>query len=81
MNFAMSLAGIKPVPEQFAVKWKVEPRSVDEFALSGAKAAAIEPVITLASGLPNTKHTLEISGGPDQTISAVRIYQPPLGRK
>ena len=81
VSYAMSLAGIKPVPEQFAVKWKVEPRSVDEFALSGGKAAATEPVITLASGLPNTRHTLEISGGPDQPITAVRIYQPPLGRK
>lgn len=81
VNYAMSLAGIKPVPEQFAVKWKVEPRFVDEFTAPNLQDAAIESVITLASGLPNTKHTLEITGGPDQPLTAVRIYQPPLGRK
>ena len=81
VSYAMSLAGIKPVPEQFAVKWKVEPRFVDEFTLPGAKDAKTETTVTLAEGLPNTKHTLEISGGTDHAITAVRIFQPPLGRK
>lgn len=81
VDYAMSLAGIKPMPEQFAVKWKVQPHFVDEFVLPEAKDAKTESTVTLAEGLPNTKHTLEISGGPDQPITAVRIYQPPLGRK
>ncbi len=81
VGYAMSLAGIKPVPEQFAVKWKVEPRFVDALTLSGAKALAGEIIVTLASGLPNTKHTLEIAAGPAHPITAIRIFQPPLGRK
>ena len=81
VGYATALAGIKPVPERFAVKWKVEPRFVDDFTLPGAKDAKTETTITLAEGLPNMKYTLEISGGPDYPITSVRIYQPPLGRK
>ncbi len=77
--YATALAGIKPAPEQFAVKWKVEPRFVDEFASPGAQDTAIENVITLASGLPNTKHTLKITSSPATPNAALRIYQPPLG--
>ena len=76
VTYAMNLAGIKPVPEQFVVKWKVEPRFVDEFTSPGA-----EGTVSLAQGLPNTKHTLEISGSDATPITALRIYQPPLGRK
>jgi len=78
--YAMALAGIKPVPEQFAVKWKVEPRFLDEFVSPGVQDGAIETLVTLAQGLPNTKHTLEITGSPATPIAALRIYQPPLGR-
>ncbi len=81
VDYATSLAGIKPVPEQFTVKWKVEPRFVDELVSPGAKDATTETTVTLAQGLPNTKHTLEISGSPETPIMAVRIYQPPPGRK
>lgn len=81
VSYAMTLAGIKPVLEQFAAKWKVEPHFVDELTLPEAKDAKTETTVRLASGLPNTKHTLEISGSPDQQITALRIYQPPLGRK
>ncbi len=81
VSYVMGLAGIKPVPTQFAVKWKVEPRFVDDFTMPSVKDLKTETTITLAEGLPNTKHTLEISGGPDQPINAVRIFRPPLGRK
>jgi hypothetical protein len=81
VTYAMNLAGIKPVPEQFAVKWNVEARFVDELTLNGAKSPTGESVTTLASGLPNSKHTLEITGVRDQPIIALRVYQPPLGRK
>ena len=76
--YATSLAGIKPVPEQFTVKWKVEPRFVDEFVSSGVKDATTETTVTLAQGLPNTKHTLEISGSDAMPIAAIRVYRPPL---
>ena len=78
VSYALSLAGIKPVPDTFTVKWKVEPRFVDEFVSPGATNPAIETAVTLARGLPNGRHTLEISGGDRAPISALRIYRPPL---
>jgi hypothetical protein len=81
VTYALNLAGIKPVPEKFDVKWKIEPRFVDEFLSPGVKDHAIEAPVTLAQGLPNTKHTLEISGGEAAPIAAVRIYRPPLAPK
>jgi len=81
VTYAMSLAGIKPMPEQFTVKWKVEPRFVDEFVSPGVTNATVETMVTLAQGLPNTQHTLEISGSETTGIQAIRVHQPPLGRK
>lgn len=75
--YAMSLAGIKPVPERFTVKWRVEPRFVDEFVSPGVNDPAVETTVTLAQGLPNTKHVLEITGGPETPIAALRVYHPP----
>jgi hypothetical protein len=75
--YATSLAGIKPVPEKFDVKWRVEPRFVDEFTSPGVKDASIETTVTLAQGLPNTKHTLEVSDGAE-TVAALRVYRPAL---
>ena len=75
-SYSLALAGIKPVPEQFTVKWSVVPWFADEFVSPGVKDPALETAVTLAQGLPNTKHTLEISGGPDTPIAALRIYRP-----
>ena len=79
--YATSLAGLKPVPEQFTVKWKVEPRFVDEFTSPGVKDVAIETTVTLAQGLPNMKHTLEISGSEATPIAAFRVYRPALAAR
>ena len=78
--YALSLGGIKPVPERFEVKWRVEPRSVAEFASPGVNDPTTETTVTLAAGLPNGKHTLELVGGVATPISAIRVFQPPLGR-
>ena len=78
VSYALSLAGITPVPEKFSVKWKVEPRFVDEFVSPGAINPAIEATVTLAQGLPNSRHTLEISGGDQTPIAALRVYRPPV---
>ena len=79
--YATSLAGIKPVPEQFTVKWNVEPRFVDEFTSPGTKDATMETTVTLAQGLPNAKHTLEISGSDATPIAAIRVHRPGLAKK
>ena len=76
VTYALTLAGIKPLPEKFNVKWKVDPRFVDDFVSPGARDPAIESTVTLAQGLPNMKHTLEISGGDATPIAAFRAYRP-----
>lgn len=77
VDFAMStLAGLKPVPDAFTVSWKVVPNFVDEFVSPGIKDKAVEGVVTLAQGLKNGPHTLEISGSPETPISAIRVYKP-----
>ncbi len=78
VTYATSLAGIKPVPDKFDVKWKVEPHFTDEFTSPGVKDPALETTVTLAQGLPNTKHTLEISGGETTPLAAIRVYRPAL---
>jgi DDE superfamily endonuclease len=78
VSYTLSLAGITPVPNTFTVKWKAEPRFVDEFVSPGATNPAIETTVTLAQGLPNSRHTLEISGSELTPIAALRIYRPPV---
>jgi hypothetical protein len=77
-SYALSLAGIKPVPERFIVKWSAVPRWVDVFVSPGVTNTSIETVVTLAQGLPNRKHVVEISGSEATPIRALRIYRPPL---
>lgn len=81
ISYALSLGGIKPVPDVFEVKWKVEPFFVDEFVSPGAANAATETTVTLASGLANSRHILEITGNEATPIAALRVYRPPLDRQ
>jgi hypothetical protein len=72
------LGGINPVPDEFDVKWCVEPHFVDEFIFSDASDPAAETTVTLAEGLPNARHTPELSGSEETPITALRVYRPPL---
>ena len=74
--YALGLAGIKPVPEQFRAKWRVEVRFADEFVSPGVNDPGIETTVTLAQGLPNARHALEISGTAATPIAAIRVYRP-----
>jgi hypothetical protein len=58
-------------------KWKVIPRFLDTAAFTASKDPAIENALTVAQGLPNTKHTLEVSGDLTHLV-AIRVYTPPL---
>ncbi|MFI5380019.1 MAG: SGNH/GDSL hydrolase family protein [Tepidisphaerales bacterium] len=79
VEFALEvLAGIKPVPPTFTVKWQTIPQFVDTFVSPGVKDPAIETTVTPAQGLTNGKHTLEITGPESTPIAAIRIYRPPL---
>ena len=79
--YAMSLAGINPVPQTFTVAWNVQPYFADGFVSPGIREVATESIRIFASGLPNARHRLKISGDPEQPIVAIRIYQPPLRKK
>lgn len=76
--YALSLGGIQPVPEQFEVKWHVEPHFVDEFVSPGVSTPAVETTVTLAQGLSNAEHTLVITGNESTPLIALRVYCPPL---
>ena len=78
VTYALGLGGIRPVPDQFTVKWKVEPRFVDELVSPNGTDGAAERTVTLAQGLPNARHTLEISGRDAEIVVAIRGYRPPL---
>lgn len=81
VKYALGLPGIKTVPEKFVVKWQTVPHFVDEFTPPINANPAIENIVTLAQGLKNGPHVLEISGGPQTSLSALRIYRPLLGRE
>ena len=61
--------------------WQAVPHFVDEFVSPGVKDPAAETTVTLAQGFPNGRHRLEIAGGPNLPIAAVRVYRPPLAEK
>ncbi|MEI6072737.1 MAG: hypothetical protein WCS31_13160 [Verrucomicrobiae bacterium] len=64
----------------FEVKWSVVAHGLDTWNPAENKDPSIENACTLAQGLPNTEHTLEIlpNGDGDLAIKAVRVYSPPL---
>lgn len=75
--YAMSLAGVKIVPDTFTVRWSVVPYFVDEITVEKARNAGVEESITLAQGLKNGKHTLEILGSDHESILGLRVCAPP----
>jgi hypothetical protein len=77
-DFALALAGVKPVPDAFTVRWKVVSHAADSFAAPDARDPAGGTAVTLARGLPPGEHVLEIVGGPDTPIAAIRVHRPPL---
>jgi lysophospholipase L1-like esterase len=77
IDYAFELAGIRPVPPRFTIAWSVEPRFADtlEVATNGRPASAI---VTLAQGLPNAEHLLELRAAPgDVPVTELRVYRPP----
>ncbi len=79
--FALMLAQAKPVPDRFTVTWSVVPHFVDQFVSSGALDPTIETSVTLAQGLANARHVLELAGSEKTPIAAIRVYSPPLRTK
>jgi hypothetical protein len=57
-------------------QWKVLPMFVDTYTAPETLDPSREAVATLAQGLANTRHTLELTG--EAPIRAIRIYRPPV---
>jgi len=66
----------KAVPEGFEVRWSARGTFADTHAPPAVKDPAREHVTTLAQGLPNGKHTIELRGR--AALRALRIYRPPF---
>lgn len=76
VEYALSLAKVKPVPAQFTVKWRTEPTGMDQLPPPPNVTPDTDAVVTVAHGLRNGPHLLEINGS--APIAALRIYCPPL---
>ncbi len=70
----------KPLPENYEVTWEVAPLFVDTYHAPGTEDPAQEYATTLAQGLTNGEHTVELipSGDGPVPVAAFRVYRPPL---
>jgi hypothetical protein len=68
------------VPVGYEIKWKVLPMFVDVYEAPPISEPGREYTTTLAQGLPNAKHKLEIIAEGDGVvpIQAIRVYRPPV---
>ncbi|MBN9517881.1 SGNH/GDSL hydrolase family protein [bacterium] len=69
-----------PDPNLTAVtlKWNVVPLFADSAAAPPARGPGLEAAVTVAQGLRPGPHVLELTGGPDCPLEAVRVFRPPL---
>ena len=74
VSYALGLAQVKPVPASFTARWRVVPRYLDQWQ-PAASQPGLENVVTLAHGLVDGPHTLELSGD-FSALAAVRVYSP-----
>ncbi len=74
--YAMGLAGVSQVPDVFTIGWDVVPRYQDQAVAPISGRRGVERVLTLAQGLPNGSHVLELRGDP-AGLRGVRVYRPP----
>jgi hypothetical protein len=68
----------RALPADFKVRWKAVLHGADEFVSPGLADPTVETTVTLAQGLKNTRHTLEIMGDETTPIAALRVFRPPL---
>ena len=78
-HLAFSLALSRdPAATRVECRWSVVPLFRDEFVVPERRNPFGETVVTVAQGLPNGRHMLEISGSPETPIAAIRVYRPPM---
>ncbi len=74
-EYAFQLAGGKPVPAEFVVRWKSVALGADEIAVPAPCGVGLESAVTVAQGFVNGPHRLTIGAGAE-SVAAVRVYRP-----
>ncbi len=73
-EYALKLSRVEPVPESFTLRWSIVPRFRDTWQPAPPRPG-VENAVTIAHGLGDTTHTLELKGG-KEALKAIRIYHP-----
>lgn len=70
----------KPIPEGYVITWETKPLSVDVYTPPVAADPSREYAVTLAQGLGNGPHTVELipRGDGPVPVASFRVYEPPL---
>ncbi len=75
LGYGLILQGI-PLPTDYQIQWNCEWVGVDALECSAPEAPGGYPVTTLAAGLTDGKHRLELEGLALAGVRALRIYRP-----
>lgn len=70
-----------PIPAGYTIRWKVLPMFADEYRAAAIESSGKENVATIAQGIPNGPHTLEvIADDPKNAPSLLRVrtFRPPI---
>jgi len=76
LSYAREVFG-RSVGEGFEIRWRVIPQFVDRVFAPGDVDPTRETTVTIAQGLAPGRHILELTGGTDSPIAAIRVYRPP----
>jgi len=69
-----------PLPEGYEVTWETKPLFVDTYQAPEATDPSREYAVTLAQGLSNGPHTVELipTGDGPVPLKSLRVYEPPV---
>ena len=65
-----------PEATEATIRWRAVGRFADEFSVPEKRNPFGETVVIAAQGLKNGKHVIEIDGGPETPLAAIRVYKP-----
>ena len=70
----------RSLPANNKATWHAVLRGLDDIPLTKAASPTpgLENAKTVAQGLPNGTHTLELTTDGQQTVTAIRVYRPPV---
>lgn len=66
----------RPIAVGHRIEWRVMPQFADEFIAPDRAGPGVESAVTVAQGLANGAHVLEVRGDARTPIAAIRVYRP-----